>query len=169
MPVDTRTLHGVDDLLAKLKALPPEIVSKNGGPVKAGLRKGAVVIQKQARLNVLAVTRDSLAAGYVPTKVLHDAIVVRRDPNPRRAGANERFRVVVARGREYEGRLNSKGKQLTAIMTGRWLELGTEDQRAEPWLTPAYMSQREKALSTTIAEISKGIDRIIRKMSQGSR
>lgn len=169
MPIDTRTLHGLDDVLARLKALPPEIVSKRGGPVGAGLRKGAQVIQRQAKLNVLAITRDSVAAGYVPTKTLHDAVVVRRDPRPQLSGANEKYRVVVARSRKYEGRLNTKGKQLTAIMTGRWLEIGTEDQRAEPWLTPAYMSQREKALDTVVTEISKGIDRIVRKLSKGPR
>ena len=166
---DTRTLHGLDDVLAKLKALPPEIASKNGGPVKSALRKGGVVIQKQAQANIRRVTRDTEAAGYVSTDVLAKAVVVRRDPNPRRSGASERYRVLVARGRTYDGRLNKKGVPLTAIMTGRWLELGTEDQRAEPWLTPAYFTAREKALATIVTELSKGIDRAIKKISRGPR
>lgn len=170
MAIDTKTLHGVDDLLAKLKSLPPELVSKRGGPVAAGLRKGARVILKEAQRNILAVTRDSIAAGYVPTKVLHDALSIRRDPRPQRSGANEKMQVYVRRNKKYEGRITKKGgKPLTAIMTGRWLEFGTEHQRAEPWMLPAFMASRERALTTVVREIEAGANRIIRKMQKASR
>lgn len=169
MAIDTKTLHGVDDLLARLKALPPEIVSKRGGPVAAGLRKGARVVLKEAQRNILAVTRDSLAAGYVPKKVLHDALSIRRDPRPQRSGANEKMQVFIRRNRKYEGRLNTRGKPLTAIMTGRWLEFGTEHQPAEPWMLPAFMAARERALNVTVVEIEAGINRIIKKMQKASR
>lgn len=165
---DTRSLRGLDDVLAKLRALPPEIASKRGGPVKAALRKGGVVIQKAAQENVRRVVSNTEEAGYTSTKVLEKAIVVRRDPNPQRSGANERYRVLIARGRKYEGRTN-KGKPLTAVMTGRYLEFGTEEQRAEPWMTPAYMSAREKALSTVEEELIKGVNRAIAKVSKGAR
>ena len=166
--VDTRTLHGVDDLLATLKSLPPEIVSKRGGPVKSALRKGAVVIQKAAKANIRRVVAKTEDAGYTSTKVLEDAVVVRRDPNPQRAGASERYRVLIARGRKYEGRLNN-GKPVTAVMTARYLEFGTEDQAAEPWLTPAYMSEKERAVETIVADLRKGIDRIVKKLEAGRK
>lgn len=169
MAIDTKTLHGADDLLARLKALPPELVSKRGGPVAAGLRKGARVILKEAQRNILAVTRDSAAAGYVPTKVLHDALAIRRDPRPQRSGANEKMQVFVRRNRKYEGRLNTRGKPLTAIMTARWLEFGSEHQRAEPWMLPAFMASRERALQTVVVEIEAGINRIIKKMQKAAR
>lgn len=124
---DTRTLRGLDDVMSKLRALPAEVVSKNGGPVKSALRKGGVVIQKAAQENIRRVVSNTVAAGYTSTKVLEKSIVVRRDPNPQRSGASERYRVMIARGRKYEGRTN-KGKPLTAIMTGRWLEFGDEHQ-----------------------------------------
>jgi HK97 gp10 family phage protein len=63
----------------------------------------------------------------------------------------------------------NKGKPLTAVMTGRWLEFGTEEQPAEPWMTPAFMSSKEKALSTVVEELNKGIDRAIAKVSKGAR
>lgn len=159
---DTRTLHGLDDVLAKLKALPPEIASKRGGPVKAALRKGAVVIQKEAQANVRRVTQNTEGAGYASTKTLEKAIVVRRDPNPQRSGANERYRVLISR-KKYEGR------DTKAVATGRYLEIGTEHQKAEPWMTPAYMSSREKALSTVEQELIKGVNRAIAKVSKGAR
>nr|AER23946.1 hypothetical protein var069 [Variovorax sp. HH01] len=150
-----------------MKALPPEIASKNGGPVKSALRKGGVVIQKAAQENVRRVVANTQANGYTSTKTLEKAIVVRRDPNPQRSNANERYRVLIARGRKYEERTN-KGKPLTAVMTGRWLEFGDERQPAEPWMTPAFMSSKERALSTVVDELRKGVDRAIRKVSKGS-
>ena len=41
-------LQGTEGVLATLRSLPPELVSKRGGPVKTALRKGAQVIRKQA-------------------------------------------------------------------------------------------------------------------------
>ena len=99
------------------------------------------------------------------------AEAARRDPNPQRSGAAERYRVVIARGRKYPGgRVNKKGgKPLTAVMTGRYLECGTEDQPAEPWMTPAYMNKREAALTTVVDEMGKGVQKAIRKAQQGAK
>ena len=49
-------VSGLDGVLDTLKSLPAEVVSKRGGPVRAALRKGAVVIQKQEKANLQAVT-----------------------------------------------------------------------------------------------------------------
>lgn len=168
---DTRTMKGLDGVLDRMKTLPAEIVSKKGGIIAPALRKGGQVIQKQAQANVRAVTSNTVAAGYTNTMTLEKAIVVRRDPNPQRSGAAERYRVVIARGRKYPGgRLNKKGgKPLTAVMTGRWLEYGDEKQPAEPWMTPAYMSTREKALNTVVEEIGSRLQKVIRKFEQGAK
>lgn len=159
---DSRTMHGLDDMLARLKSLPPEIVSKRGGPVKAGLRKGAVVIQKAAKANIRRVTAKPEDVGYETTKTLENAVVVRRDSNPQRSGANERYRVMISR-KKYEGR------DTKAIATGRYLEYGSEHQAPEPWMTPAYFSDRERALQTAVDAMNKGIDRAIRKVSRGAK
>jgi len=159
---DTRTLHGLDDVMAKLRALPPEISGKRGGPVAKALRKGAVVFQKAMKANVRKVTQDTEAAGYASTKTLEKAIVVRRDPNPKRSGANERYRVLISR-KKYEGR------DTKAVATGRWLEFGNEHQPPEPWATPAFMSEKEKALSTVVHELGVEVDKAIAKVSKGVR
>ena len=166
MAVDTQTLHGVDDLLAKLKSLPPEIVSKRGGPVKSGLRKGAVVIQRAAREKIRSIVQQPDGDGYVSTDLLAQSVVVRRDANPQRAGANERYRVLISRGRKfiYPETLNESA-EIRTIMTARYLEFGTEQRAPTPWMTPAYFESRQDALNTTITEIQKGVDRIIRRLS----
>ncbi|WP_399696602.1 hypothetical protein [Xenophilus sp.] len=164
---DTRTMRGLDGVLSTLELLPKEIVSKRGGPVKSALRKGGVVVQKAMQANIRRVVTDTVAHGYVSTKVLEKAIVVRRDSNPRRSGASERYRVLIARGRKYpDGRMN-KGKPVTAVMTGRWLEYGNEEQQAEPWATPAYMASREAALKEVVDDLRRGVQRAILKYRKG--
>lgn len=159
---DTETMKGLDGVLAKLLSLPPAVVSQRGGPVKTALRKGGVVIQKAAQSQIRRVTQNTEEAGYESTQTLEKAVVVRRDPNPQRSGANERYRVLVSR-KKYDGR------DTKAIATGRYLEIGTEQQPAEPWMTPAYMSARQEALDTTVSELGKGIDRIVKKLEQGGK
>ncbi|MFV0673662.1 hypothetical protein ACLIWX_20855, partial [Variovorax sp. tm] len=60
---DTRTMKGLDGLLDQMKKLPADIVSKRGGVVAPALRKGGVVIQKQAQANIRAVTRNKIGEG----------------------------------------------------------------------------------------------------------
>jgi HK97 gp10 family phage protein len=153
---DTQTLHGVDDLLRKLKALPPEIVSKRGGPVKSALRKGAKVIHKQAVENIEAL---AAASSYENTGVLADALTVSRDPKPQQSGANERYRVHLRRRKHPNG--------VTAVAAGRYLEFGTEKRPPTPWLAPAFFAKRQEALERVLDELSKGIDRIVKKLSRG--
>lgn len=156
---DTQTLHGVDDLLRKLKALPPSIVSKRGGPVKSALRKGAKVIADQAVQNIDQIVDRPDDAGYVSTKTLAKSVAVSRDPRPQKEGANERYRVHLRKRTYPDG--------TKTVATGRYLEFGTEQRPPTPWLLPAFMARRQQALDTVVSELSKGIDRIIKKLSRG--
>lgn len=155
---DTQTIHGLDDVLRKLKALPPEIVSKRGGPVKAALRKGGKVIASQAQTNIRAIVAKPDEDGYVSTDTLAKSVAVSRDPNPQRSGANERYRVHVRRKAYPDG--------TKTVATGRYLEFGTEQRPPTPWLLPAFMEKRQQALDTVVSELTKGIDRIVRKLSR---
>lgn len=160
---DTQIISGLDDVLNKLKALPPEVVSKRGGPVKSALRKGGVVVQQAMRANIRAIVAEPNAEGfdYVSTGTLEKSVVVRRDPRPERTGANERYRVLVARRKYADG--------TPVIAAARWLEFGTERMQAKPWATPAYFEARQRALDTVVSELRNGIDRIVRKMSRSRR
>lgn len=158
---DTRTLHGLDDVLKKLKSLPPEIVSKNGGPVKSALRKGGVVIQKAAQANIRQIVQQPDQEGdYVSTGTLEKAVVVRRDPNPRRAGANERYRVLIARRKYPDG--------TKTVATARYLEFGTEMRAPTPFMLPAFQAEAPRAITTVETELARSIQRIIRRMERGA-
>ncbi|TMS58528.1 hypothetical protein MW7_007335 [Imbroritus primus] len=162
---DTQTLKGLDDVLAKLKALPPEIVSRRGGVVRSALRKGALVIQKEAQEQVRRIVAQPEDPPYVSTKTLENAIVTARSRNPERKGANESYSVLVTRGKKGK---YADGKT-KAVATGRYLEFGTEKRAPTPWMAPAFMSARQRALDTVVTELQRGVARAIRKRQKGIR
>jgi HK97 gp10 family phage protein len=153
---DTQTLHGLDDVLRKLQSLPPEIVSKRGGPVRSALRKGGKVIQQAAIANLEANKDDT--DSYVNTGLLAKSVALGRDPNPQRSGANERYRIFVRRKTYPDGK--------KTIAAARYLEFGTEKMAPKPWLLPAFLANKERALATVVDELNKGIERIIRKLGR---
>lgn len=156
---DTQTIRGLDDVLRKLKALPPQIVSKRGGPVKSALRKGAKVIAMQAVENITNIADAPDESQYVSTGTLAKSVAVSRDPKPQKSGANERYRVHLRKRTYPDG--------TKTIATGRYLEFGTEKRPPTPWLLPAFMAKRQEALDTVVSELNKAIDRIIKKLSRG--
>jgi HK97 gp10 family phage protein len=148
-------LTGVDNILSLLKSLPPEVVSKRGGPVKTALRKGAVVIFKQARSNLEAVT-----AGDVSTGLLVKNLVVTRGKAPT-SGKGERYLVRVRR-KSYQ----RKGKTVTTLKTAHLLEYGSSQQPAEPWLVPAFKARAAEAIRVTNVELIKAVDRVVKKLAK---
>ena len=84
-------IEGLDGIIGMLKQLPPEVVSKRGGPVRAALRKAAVVVQKEAQANVRRIVAEPNIGGRPSrsTGALEKAItVIRRRP---RGGINGEF------------------------------------------------------------------------------
>ncbi|UXC34782.1 hypothetical protein [Cupriavidus gilardii] len=161
---DTSTLHGLDDVLRKLQSLPPEIVSKRGGPVKSGLRKGATVVRDEWRAQVQRII-DAPNKDEIPSKstgLLQKSIIATRNPRPQQLGANEAYRVRI-KSATYPATF---GKNVTAYGVGRMLEVGTERRAPMPWAVPGFMASREQALNTVVTEINRAIQRVIRKMEK---
>ena len=72
-------LEGVNDTLRLLQSLPPEIVSKRGGPVKLALKKGATKLLEYAKANL----RAAIAIrGEESTGLLESQLVARRGKPP---------------------------------------------------------------------------------------
>lgn len=145
-------LTGVDETLRALQELPAEIVSKNGGPVRAALRKGALVILN-AEKALLQQSLDPESSG-----LLLDNLVVTRGKAPK-----------VGKGERYLVRVKSKtyvrnGKPVTTLKTAQIKEYGSEKQAAEPFIIPAFNSSAGKAVDTTIESLNASIDRITKKL-----
>ena len=154
-------MRGLDGVLDTLRSLPSEVVSKRGGPVRAALRKGALVIHKQELANLQAVTANTTDEGVrESTGFLAKNVVVTRGKEPS-GTKGERYLVRVRR----KGYPDRKGKAVSTLKTAQLLEYGSSKQRAEPWIRPAFLSRAQEAISTVERELLASIDRIVRKLS----
>jgi HK97 gp10 family phage protein len=157
-------LTGIDGVLNTLRSLPPEVVSKRGGPVLAALKKGARVILKQERLNLQSVTSNATASGKKEsTGLLAKSLTVKRG---RMNGGNGERVIVTTKKAIYAGRV---GKPVSVRKTGALLELGSSQQPAEPWVRPAFNAKAREAITTVETELVKGIDKIVKKLAQQNR
>jgi HK97 gp10 family phage protein len=158
-------LTGLNGVLATLQSLPAELVSKRGGPVRAALRKGAVVILKQEQANLQASIASSPdGAARESTGLLLKNLVVTRGKEPR-GTKGERFLVRIRR-KTYA---RKNGKPVTTLKTAQLLEYGSSKQPAEPWIRPAFMSKAEEAIRTIEREMVSGIDRIVKKLARQNK
>lgn len=161
----TIQLTGLNGVLDTLRQLPPEVVSRRGGPVKAALRKGALVILREAMLNLARATGDLDADGEESsTGLLQKNLIASRGKAPT-GGNGERYLVRVRR-KSYPGR---KGEVVSTLKTAQLLEYGSSQQPAEPWLRPAFQSKAEQAIRTVEKELLAGIDRIVKKLARQNR
>lgn len=157
-------LEGLNGVLETLKSLPPEVVSKRGGPVKSALRKGARVIWQQAKTNLEAVTGNTDDEGkqYSTGLLLKNLMVTRGKPPF--GGKGERYLVRVRR-KSYQ----RKGKSTTTLATANLLEYGSVKQPMEPWIRPAFQAKAEQAIRVTEAELLRQIDRVVKKLAQQNK
>jgi HK97 gp10 family phage protein len=157
-------LHGVEQTFATLRALPAEIASKRGGPVRAALRKAAVVVQKQELANLQTVTSNATSAGKrLSTGFLAKNVVVTRGKAPL-GSKGERFLVRVRR-KTYP---DTNG-EVSTLKTAQLLEYGSSQQPAEPWIRPAVEGRGREAIETFERELRAGVDRAVRKLAKQNR
>lgn len=155
---------GLDGVLDLLKKLPPEVVSKNGGPVRSALRKGALVIQAQEKANLLAViakTEDHVERQA--TGLLLDNIIVSRGKQP--IGSKGERMLVRIKRRIYP-RNNNEGGDTTTLKTARLLEYGSSKQPPRPWIRPAAAAKAQEAVDVTTRELVKRLNTIVKRLSR---
>lgn len=163
MKVDMK-LEGLNGVLETLKSLPPEIVSKRGGPVKAALRKAARVIHKEAQVNLDRVISNTTESGEkLSTGLLKQNLIVSRGKPPFDS-KGERYLVRVRR-KSYP----RKGKTVTTLATANLLEYGSSQQNAEPWLRPAFAAKAQQAIATAETELLKEIDKVVKKLANQNK
>lgn len=157
MARETVRMEGLAGALKTLKSLPPELVSKRGGPVRVALRKGAKLLQERSQLNLDAIT---VAHGDQSTGLLRDNVHIVRDSNMR---GGERYTVRVRR-KTYPDQPG-----VTTAKVGALLESGTEHRAPMPWMSTAYRTLRHQVLNTFTVELNRGLARIIRKLERQNR
>jgi HK97 gp10 family phage protein len=158
-------LSGLDGVLETLKQLPPEVVSKRGGPVKAALRKGALVILKAEKANLRAATANANDEGKrESTGLLLKNLIASRGKEPT-SGKGERYLVRVRR-KTYT---RSGGKPVTTLQTAQLLEYGSSQQPAEPWIRPAFAANARLAIETIERETVRAVELVAAKLGAANK
>lgn len=150
-------VEGLAEVTAALRALPPELASNRGGPIRRSLARAAALI------------RDD-AARRAPRRTGNLAIQVYmfRDRNPRAStGAAERYIIGVRSGqgqRTYRVRTRGKfaGRSQRRFSRDayywRFVEFGTEKMTARPFLRPAFEANKEAAVTEFVDAMRTSVE-----------
>ena len=153
-------VHGLEETLRALRALPKAISGKGGGPLRKALYAAAKVVRAEVK-----------QATPVRTGLLRDSIAIFRDREPGRIAANEHYTVGIRKQRKKyrenyrNGRLGRIGKSYTtlgAAFYGKFVEFGTSKMAAHPFMRPAFEASKQAALtafeSAMRKEVSKAVE-----------
>ncbi|WP_127814879.1 hypothetical protein [Bordetella bronchiseptica] len=177
-------IGGLDGVLATLKKLPPEIVSKRGGPARAALRKGAMEIVKQARVNFKAAVAEAGKSGITQSTGFTERNIVAIRKSPRNGERGERYIVSVRyvahpnaqkirrksrRVKKNRRPRDRKSRVLQANDVAFMMEWGTSKQPATPWLRPAFQSKAKIAIDVMSADLVRRVDQIVKKLATQNR
>lgn len=172
-------IEGLRGVLQTLRDLPPELVSKGGGPVRTALRRAAVLIQKQAQANVERIVADPNIGGRESKSsgALRDSITTRRLRMPS-GQKGERYWIGIAPlKRKYADTRKNRRKQrvgkfyviLPPTYYAWFLEDGTERQSAKPFMRPAFEAKRAEAVTLFATELPRAIDRIVKRIERANK
>src|SRR5690606_19005900 len=115
-------IQGLKEIGERLRALPPALGSKGGGPLRYALMQSAKVIRAEAQARVA-----------VRSGELRDNIVTKRHSNPKAVGVTERYDVGMKGGtrrladnvrNRRTRRAGQKVRTAGKVFYGRFLELG---------------------------------------------
>lgn len=142
---DRAKVLGLQETVARLRALPQELSGKNGGPIRRALFQAAKVVELEA------VERARTIDDPDTETRIFEAIKKLRARNPH----------------EYEG---SPTELYHVLVDGRkaphwhFLELGTVKQPAQPYLRPAADAKFEEAVDRFGEVLKKDIEKLENKL-----
>lgn len=148
---------GLDGVIATLRSLPSEVVSKRGGPVKLSLAKGARFLRDKEKLALQAQIKagdDSESTG-----LLLENIIASRGKAPT-SGKGERYLVRIKR-KMYPGR---KGEQVSTLKTAQLKEYGSEKQAAAPFIRNTAAAFAQQTVNLITSDLSRRIDVLVKKL-----
>lgn len=163
MASESIRISGLSGALATLKALPPEIVSKNGGPVRSAIRAGAKVLQQQvqANLQVIIDTPNIHNSPNRSTGFLKKNIIIQRG----RRNTTGELMLIRVKARQFYPQ-TGKGKRVSAAEDAFMLEHGTERRAAYPFFQPAFDLKKDEAARTFAADLDKRLIAIQSKLER---
>lgn len=164
MARETVRIEGLSTLQRRLMAFPKEM-SVRGGPVRKGVRAGAVVIQKQAQANIDRIVKTPNIGGVdYSTGVLKKGVKVVRAKAPKKYNGETAFVMIPRRAKYPVSKNQPRGQPVRLI--GAMLEYGTSKRRPMPWMAPAFHSKKQEAMRVMVDELRKGIEAVERKIAR---
>lgn len=158
-------IHGLDPVLKKMRGLAPALRKK---ALNAALRKAMAPVRKSA---VDAAKRfdDPATAQSIPKE-----IVIRSNAKKARTIGSDAFLVQVGvrggaksyvnnRANRRQGRVGKSYEGGGNVFHWRFLEFGTANMRAQPFMRPALENNIQKVTGIFVTELSLAIDKIIAK------
>lgn len=153
---------GMDGVLATLRSLPPELVSKRGGPVKLSLAKGARFLRDKVKTALQAQINGG--DDSESTNLLEQNIISSRGKAPS-SGRGERYLVRVKR-KMYPGR---KGEQVSTLKTAQLKEYGSEKQAPAPYIRPTAQTQAQATVNIVTQDLLRRTDLLVKKLAAQNR
>lgn len=163
MAVESIRIEGLEGVMKTLKELPPEIVSRRGGPVRTALRKASLIMVNEMKANVQRIIDEpNIGGDNYSTGLLVKNIVTTRSTRMRAKGERYTARV---RKKAYP-KASPNAKRVTTSQVGALLEAGTEKRVAMPWARPAFDSKKYHVIPLFVYELRKNLDRIQRMLAR---
>lgn len=161
--VVTLKLTGADNVLALLLALPPQIVSKRGGPAKLALKRGAQVLRDQVAQNLQAsIAQSTDERDRHDTGLALRSLTVTRGKPPPTPG--ERYLV-----RFKKASYVRAGEPVTTLKVMQLKEYGSSHQRAFPVIRPAFTLKAPAAIDAVVTYLVAAVDKLAQQYLAGGR
>lgn len=146
--VETFQIQGLDEIMRRMKALPGEINKK---AARSAARKAMNIVRDAARAGARQLDDPETAAN-----IAKNIAVSESGKQGKQIGG-----IVMRVGVRGGGRLSRDPAN-----TGHWrfLELGTSQQRAQPFMLPALESNVGRVTEKLVAELNPAIDKVLAKL-----
>lgn len=168
MARETVQITGLDDVIRRLKALGPE-ASKRGGPVRAAVRKAAMVIVKEANANIARIVAEPNKSGDNKTMGIMAKSMKPFRSKPNRNGVKgETFSIRAPASKRYPDSKRNPGGDAVQKIANILEYGGTHNgvkRQAHPWMRPAFHAKGGEAVRVMKDELLKGIDKLERKLA----
>lgn len=161
------SVTGLDGVIEALHALPAEVVSKKGGPVKVAVFKAAKYVRDieiQEFDRAIAKNREKgLSTGLTRRNI------VSRRSRWLLSGKGERY-VVKIQKKSYPRNDNTRtGSKPTTLKSAHIMEYGSEKQDPNPFILPAFRRSQAEAFKIMVNELDVGIAKIVKKLNKKPR
>lgn len=158
LKIDTR---GLD----VLKALPAELVSQRGGPVRRALRKACGVFLRHEKTNLQQIINETKARQGGESEsigLIMKSLRVTRGKPPI-SGKGERY-IVRVMPNLYP---RSTPEKVLTLKSAQLLEYGREGQPPRPWIRKAYIQGQAEAAKVFKDYLNNAIDQIVARHKRG--